>query len=179
MFDWEVNTQANTKAQWHLSYLNGFIASDKGSEFIKDWLDLFIESLLSPVKEVLENFEKCHITDYKWTSDNNHYLLGMDVAKCVLGRRQDWVKSQTSPKHNDAIDYYKLWTFTSFLGQFKLRHYTNYDNRNRKGEHYYLTRYSQEYAEGIIGKINFFIKIIGQERPSVSKFLLDNSGKLL
>jgi hypothetical protein len=77
------------------------------------------------------------------------------------------------------MDYYKLWTFTSFLGLFKLRYYTNYDNRDRKGEHYYLTRYSQEYAEGIIGKINFFIKIIGKERPSVSKFLLDNSGSRL
>jgi hypothetical protein len=131
-----------------------------------------------PVEEVLANFEKCHITEYKWTSEKNHYLLGMDVAKCVLGRREDWLKNQTAQLYTDSMDYYKLWTISSFLGLFKLRYYTNYDNNNRKGEHYYLTRYSQDYAEGVIGKIHFFIKIIGQERPSVAKFLIDYSGRL-
>jgi len=152
----------NTKVQWHLSYLNGFIAANKGSEFIREWLELFLVSLMSPVETVLENFDKCHITEYKWTTEKNHYLLGMDVAKCVLGKREDLIKTQTEPRYKDAMDYYKLWTISSFLGLFKLRYYTNYDNMNRKGEHYYLTRYPQEYAEGIIGKINFFIKIIGQ-----------------
>jgi len=77
------------------------------------------------------------------------------------------------------MDYYKLWTMSSFLGLFKFRDYTNYDNNDRYGEHYYLTRYPQEYVEGIIGKIHFFIKIIHIERLGFASFLKNNSGSFL
>ena len=81
------------------------------------------------------------------------------------------------------MDYYKLWTINSFIGYFKLRFslpsHTNYDNLNPKKVNSFLTRFSQQYAQGIIGKIHFLFKIIGQERPGMETFLLNNSDKLL
>jgi hypothetical protein len=65
------------------------------------------------------------------------------------------------------------------MGFFKLRAFTNYDNEDRRGLNFYLTRYSQEYAEGILGKFHFIIKIIGEDRPGISTFLLSHSGNLL
>ena len=64
------------------------------------------------------------------------------------------------------MDYYKLWSVNSFIGYFKLRFSlpsnTNYDNLEKKSINYFLTRYPQEYTEGIIGKIHFLFKIIGE-----------------
>jgi hypothetical protein len=60
------------------------------------------------------------------------------------------------------MDYYKIWSINSFLGEFKLGSFTNYDNKDKKGFNYYLTRYSQEYVEGILGKINFLVKILNE-----------------
>lgn len=60
------------------------------------------------------------------------------------------------------MDYYKLWSINSLIGFFKIRSFTNFDNLDRKGLNHYLTRYSQEYAEGLLGKINFFTKIVNE-----------------
>jgi hypothetical protein len=31
------------------------------------------------------------VNETRWTLPNNHYLLAMDAAKCVLGRRQKMI----------------------------------------------------------------------------------------
>jgi len=64
------------------------------------------------------------------------------------------------------MDYYKLWTINSFYGYFKLRFnlpsHSNYDNLNNRRVNAFLTRFPQEYSEGIVGKVHFLFKIIGQ-----------------
>jgi len=47
MFNWTIDTKANTKVNWHLAYENNFIIAEPNSEFMKDWYDmqhLFIKS---------------------------------------------------------------------------------------------------------------------------------------
>ncbi len=48
-----------------------------------------------------------------------------------------------------------------FFGQQKLREYMNYDNTAWAHKQLYIYRYSQEYAEGLIGKVNHFFKFFG------------------
>jgi len=42
---------------------------------------------MMPVEEVIKVFDECNITSFKWTTERNQYLLGMDVAKAVLGKK--------------------------------------------------------------------------------------------
>lgn len=77
------------------------------------------------------------------------------------------------------MDFYKIWSISSFLGEFKLGSFTNYDNKDKKGFNHYLTRYPQTYVEGILGKIYFLVKIANEERKAFSQFLLYASESLL
>ena len=40
-FEWEINEVYHTKSEWRLSIFNGFMAAVKGSEYVKEWMDLF------------------------------------------------------------------------------------------------------------------------------------------
>jgi hypothetical protein len=40
--DWHYDFEHKTKAQWHLSYESNFIAAIKHSEFVKEWLEVFM-----------------------------------------------------------------------------------------------------------------------------------------
>jgi hypothetical protein len=48
--DWHIDPKNKIKSQWHLSYENNFIAASKGSELIKEWLDVFMEWMTMPYK---------------------------------------------------------------------------------------------------------------------------------
>ena len=51
----------------------------------------------------------------------------MDTIKCVLGRREVELRKKGSKEYVSASDYYKVWSWSDFLGQQKLRSYTNFD----------------------------------------------------
>jgi len=40
-FEWEISETYHTKYEWRLSIFNGFMAAVKGSEYVKEWMDLF------------------------------------------------------------------------------------------------------------------------------------------
>ena len=40
-FEWEINEAYHTKSEWRLSIFNGFMTAVKGSEFVKEWMELF------------------------------------------------------------------------------------------------------------------------------------------
>jgi hypothetical protein len=54
--------------------------------------------------------------------------------------------------------YYGIWGFSSFFGPFKIRANMNLANIKRYKENPFFARYSQEYVEGLIGKMNFMVK---------------------
>ena len=57
----------------------------------------------------------------------NNYLLSMDTINCVIGRREVELRKKGSKEYVSASDYYKIWSMSGFLGQQKLRSYTNFD----------------------------------------------------
>jgi hypothetical protein len=70
-----------------------------------------------------------------------------------------------------ASDYYKVWSMNGFLGQQKLRDLTNYE-KPWTGDPKFMYRYSQEYAEEVIGKVNHFYKIFSREGRHITRFIL-------
>jgi len=64
------------------------LAADKGSEFIKEWYDLFVFFLNSTYDVTEKKMRECDIYNYKWTNQYDRYLTVMDSVKCVLGCRQ-------------------------------------------------------------------------------------------
>jgi len=41
------------------------------------------------------------------------------------------------------MDFYGLWTMSSYVGPFNFKAMNNLDNLDRNGDQYFLTRYSQ------------------------------------
>jgi len=76
------------------------------------------------------------------------------------------------------MNYYKLWSMSTFFGPFKIRSNMNYANLDRYGNNPFLTRYSQQYVEGIIGKMHFMLKFVQQSRQRLSIFIEENFDKL-
>jgi len=74
--------------------------------------------------------------------------------------------------------YYKLWSMSTFFGPFKIRSNTNYANLERYGNNPFFTRYSQEYVEGITGKMHFMLKFVSQSRQRILKFIEENFDRL-
>jgi hypothetical protein len=88
-FDWKVDDKHNTKALGKLGYESNFIASEKGSELISEWFEMFTRLYIKPYSEIDHIFNtECPISDHKWTSYGDHYLIVMDSIKCVIARRQ-------------------------------------------------------------------------------------------
>jgi len=102
----------------------------------------------------------------------------MDTAKCVIGRRQVYINKQHKTEWKNAMDYYKLWSMSTFFGPFKIRSNMNYANLNRYHNNPFFTRYSQEYVEGIIGKMHFMLKFVQQSRKRLTMFIEENFDKI-
>ena len=75
---------------------------------------------------------------HTWISRSNQYLLPMDLAKCVLGRRQRIIQNDNNSKWVNAAHYYQLWSFNSYLANTKLRFNTNYDDSNQQINSYFV-----------------------------------------
>jgi hypothetical protein len=41
-----------------------------------------------PMEDIYKMFEEYKIMEFKWTTADSYYLLSMDAAKIVLGRRE-------------------------------------------------------------------------------------------
>jgi hypothetical protein len=54
----------------------------------------------------------------------------------------------------------------------------NLANINRLGDNPFFTRYSQEYVEGLIGKMHFILKFTKESRKIIPKFIQKNFGRL-
>lgn len=98
--------------------------------------------------------------DHKWTNTDSQYLLAMDTAKCIIGRREKAISREPNSKWKGACDYYKLWSMSGYLGQQKFRSSTNYD-RPGSDDHTLLYRYPQSFSEGLIGKVRHLTKLYG------------------
>jgi hypothetical protein len=68
--------------------------------------------------------------------------------------------NQNKTEWKNSMDYYKMWSMSSFFGPFKIRSYMNYANVDRYGNNPFFPRYSEEYVEGITGKANFMLKFV-------------------
>ena len=113
---------------------------------------------ITPYDEVIRIFkEECNITSHQWIVPDDQYLMVMDSAKCVVGRRQLRLQRESSREYASASDYYKLWSINGNLGQQKIRLETNFE-RPYTNDPVFVYRYSLEYVEGLIGKIHHAFK---------------------
>lgn len=142
-FGW--NISRGGKVNWHRAYENNFIAAEPNSQFIAEWLELYMKMLQKSASEIEDSFSDCGISAHLWTKTDDHYLLAMDCAKCVVGRRQKALELAHDSSWADASHYYGIWSMSGYLGQQKLRINTNFDNPF-KYELPYLTRYPQDYV---------------------------------
>jgi len=115
-------------------------------------------------------FEDCLMSSHKWMSRTNHYLIVMDTVKCVVGRREAELRKKGSKEYVSASDYYKVWSISGYLGQQKLRANTNFDSPGSQ-DNKLLYMYSQEYAEGLVGKIRHLVKFYSQHNKQLNLFV--------
>jgi hypothetical protein len=66
-----------------------------------------------------------------------------------------------------ASDYYRVWSMSGYLGQQKLRSNTNFDDHFSE-DNKLVYRYSQAYAEGLVGKIRHLVKFYSQHNKELS-----------
>lgn len=59
---------------------------------------------------------------------------------------------------------------SGYLGQQKFRKNTNFENEG-SNDHVFLYAYSQEYVEGIIGKVHHVTKFYSSHNDEISKFV--------
>ena len=97
--EWQVDPQHNTKAHWHLSYENNFIAAEPGNKLIVEWFDSLLNYLTQPYSQTEDEFRQCGIMDHKWSSAGDTYLMAMDALKCVIGGRE----KQLAGKGNSVL----------------------------------------------------------------------------
>jgi hypothetical protein len=95
----------------------------------------------------------------------------MDIIKCVIGRKQIALMKEGKGEFVSASDYYKVWSMNGFLGQQKLRDLMNYE-KPWTVDPKFIYRYSQDYVEEVIGKINHFFKFFGGEGKFMHGFIL-------
>jgi hypothetical protein len=86
--EWRFDIAFNTKAHWHLSYENNFIACEPNNELIVEWFDALLNYLSQPYSKTYEEFRKCGIYLHKWSTKEDTYLLPMDAVKCVIGKKE-------------------------------------------------------------------------------------------
>lgn len=85
----------------------------------------------------------------------------MDAIKCVIGRRQVELSKGSPSEWGDASDYYRIWSMSGYLGQQKFRGNTNLENKG-SDDHHFIYRYSQDYVEGLLGKVRHIAKFYSQ-----------------
>ncbi len=102
-------------------------------------------------------------------SQGDHYLIVMDSIKCVIARRQQALVSEGKNEYASASDYYKIWSMNGNMGQQKLRTKTNYENVNSQDVRL-CYRFSQEYAEGLVGKFHQVTKFYGAQAMWMGNF---------
>jgi hypothetical protein len=108
-------------------------------------------------------------------SPSRHYLFVMDSIKCVMGRKQISLMKEGNGEFVSAGDYYKVWSMNGFLGQQKLRDTMNYE-QPWTGDPKFVYRYSQDYAEKALGKVNYLFKFYSLEGKEFNKFIMKNHG---
>lgn len=59
------------------------------------------------------------------------------------------------------MHYYNLWSMSAYIGPFKIWDNFNHAKDSLSSNNPFFTRYSQDYVEGIVGKINFLLKFTG------------------
>lgn len=62
---------------------------------------------------------------------------------------------------------------SGYLGQQKFRSSTNYENPG-SDDHYFLYRYSQEYVEGLLGKVMHLTKLYGVPNKELNRYIERN-----
>jgi hypothetical protein len=94
----------------------------------------------------------------------------MDTIKCVIGNREQWLIQNNVTGWEGASDYYKIWSMSGYLGQQKFRRNLNLENPGSE-DNFFIYRYSQEYVEGIIGKVHHLAKFYSQNNQELTKFV--------
>jgi len=61
------------------------------------------------------------------------------------------------------MDYYRIWSFNGQTGCQKFRSQTNFANAHhfKNDDNYFITQYSEEYVEKVIGKTYKTLKMYG------------------
>lgn len=103
-------------------------------------------------------------------SKESHYLIVMDTVKCVVGRREAKLRRNGSKEYVSASDYYKVWSISGYIGPQKFRSNTNFDEPGSQ-DNKLVYMYSQEYAEGLVGKIRHLIKFYSQHNKEMNLFV--------
>ena len=85
--NWTVIEGTNTKSFDHAGLMNEVLAAEKGSEFIKQWLDETLLMLSKPKDMVIKLLTQCGVTKDRFIDAYTMEALPSDVASCVLGQK--------------------------------------------------------------------------------------------
>lgn len=68
-------------------------------------------------KEIDKIYRENKLTSHRWLiNEEDNYLIPMQTILCVIGRKQLEIERDTSKKWESASDYYKIWSYSSYLG---------------------------------------------------------------
>lgn len=149
------------------AYENNFIIAEPNQALFYEWIDEYELTITSPYADTKERMDKYGVRRDSWTNDNELYLTSMDSLKNVVGRKQKELEKVRDGKDykgpRTAAEFYGIWSMSGYRGQQKIRINTNFDNsyylNPQSSDNVFLYRYSQEYAESILGRANQMVKL--------------------
>jgi hypothetical protein len=178
LFEAEVDSEHNTRRQWHLGYENNFIAAEAGNELIKEWYQEFVLYHTLEHSQIRLRYEECGLGNQAWETGKWGYLYEMDAVKCVLGRRnQQLLKANSSLGPHLAVKYYQLWSINGYNGVQKFRSFSNFENPESE-DNVFATLYSSEYVSKVIGWPKELTKFFGLGGKRIALFLYSYPDKL-
>lgn len=141
-----ISKDHSVKTQWYQGIESSFLAGEPKSQLLKQWRDLLLSAINNPYEENFKILQDCGVDEFSWIEKKSQYLLVMDTAKCVLGRRQKMLDKDPNNKWINAAHYYGLWTFNSYLANTKLRYNRNYQNPKTIYNAYFM-HYPLDYVD--------------------------------
>ena len=102
----------------------------------------------------------------------------------TVAKKQMELREEGDKKWSSASEYYGIWSISGYLGAQKYRTEFNLDTTdaslgNQGMFNYFLTEYSQEYAEGLVGQTRNMYKLYNWENVGLDNYLkrhYDNKG---
>lgn len=179
--DWELDLRVHTKSQWHMGYENNFFAAEPDLPLMHEWFNETLKNVKRPWVETEKDMKKYKINGARWTQKNNHYLMPMESLKLVVARRQFDLQKAHHRYYVSASDYYRIWSFSGYLGPQKYRGEFNLVRPQHEEDIHrsllMVRQFSQQYVEKLIGPTLHFYKFYGWDNQSLKNHLLADADK--